>query len=89
LGLALVRWQGEYRGVTTVWIRWATLDGILLPTPRELAEEAQQKAEEAQQKAEAAQQKAEAAQQKAEAAEEKAERLAAKLRELGINPESL
>jgi hypothetical protein len=75
LGLALVRWQGEYRGVTTVWIRWATLDGILLPTPRELAEEAQQKAE--------------AAQQKAEAAEEKAERLAAKLRELGINPESL
>ena len=39
-----------------------------LPTPRELAEEAQQKAEEA---------------------EEKAERLAAKLRELGINPESL
>jgi hypothetical protein len=75
LGLALVRWQGKYRGVTTVWIRWATLDGILLPTPRELAEEAQQKAE--------------AAQQKAEAAEEKAERLAAKLRELGINPESL
>jgi hypothetical protein len=75
LGLALVRWQGEYRGVTTVWIRWATLDGMLLPTPRELAEEAQQKAEEAQ--------------QKAEEAEEKAERLAAKLRELGINPESL
>ncbi|TRU44878.1 MAG: Uma2 family endonuclease [Microcystis aeruginosa Ma_QC_Ch_20071001_S25] len=96
LGLALVRWQGEYRGVTTVWIRWATLDGILLPTERESAEEAQQKAEEAQQKAEEAQQKAEEAQQKAEEAqqkaeeaEEKAERLAAKLRELGINPESL
>jgi Uma2 family endonuclease len=103
LGLALVRWQGEYRGVTIVWIRWATLDGMLLPTPRELAEEAQQKAEEAQQKAEEAQQKAEEAQQKAEEAqqkaeeaqqkaeeaEEKAERLAAKLRELGINPESL
>jgi hypothetical protein len=82
LGLALVRWQGKYRGVTTVWIRWATLDGILLPTERESAEEAQQKAEEAQQKAEEAQ-------QKAEEAEEKAERLAAKLRELGINPESL
>jgi hypothetical protein len=31
----------------------------------------------------------EEAQQKAEEAEEKAERLAAKLRELGINPESL
>ncbi len=73
--LALVRWQGEYRGVTTVWIRWATLDGMLLPTERELAEAAQQKAEEAQ--------------RKAEKAEEKAKRLAAKLRELGINPESL
>ncbi len=61
LGLALVRWQGEYRGVTAVWIRWVTLDGMLLPTARELAEEAQQKAE----------------------------LMAAKLRELGINPESL
>ena len=81
LGLALVRWEGEYKGVTAVWIRWATLEGMLLPTPQELAEEAQQKAEEAQQKAEEAQ-------QKAEEAEKKAERLAAKLRELGINPEN-
>jgi hypothetical protein len=61
LGLALVRWQGDYKGVTATWIRWATLEGMLLPTPQELAEEAQQKAE----------------------------RLAAKLRELGINPESV
>jgi Uma2 family endonuclease len=28
LGLALVCWQGEYRGVTAVWLRWATLDGV-------------------------------------------------------------
>jgi Uma2 family endonuclease len=68
LGLALVRWQGDYKGVTAVWIRWATLEGVILPTPQEVAQEAQQKAEEAQQKA---------------------ERLAAKLRELGINPESV
>jgi len=61
LGLALVLWQGDYKGVTATWIRWATLEGMLLPTPQELAEEAQQKAE----------------------------RLAAKLRELGINPESV
>jgi hypothetical protein len=75
LGLALVRWEGDYKGVTAVWIRWATLEGVILPTPQELAQEAQQKAEEAQQKAEEAQQKA--------------ERLAAKLRELGINPENV
>jgi Uma2 family endonuclease len=24
LGLALVRWQGEYKGVEAVWLRWAT-----------------------------------------------------------------
>jgi Uma2 family endonuclease len=89
LGLALVSWEGDYKGVTAVWIRWATLEGVILPTPQELAQEAQQKAEEAQQKAEEAQQKAEEAQQKAEEAQQKAERLAAKLRELGINPESV
>jgi Uma2 family endonuclease len=82
LGLALVRWEGDYKGVTAVWIRWATLEGVVLPTPQELAQAAQQKAQ-------AAQQKAQAAQQKAEEAQEKAERLAAKLRELGINPESV
>ena len=88
LGLALVRWEGQYKGITAVWIRWATLDGMLLPTPQELAKKAEQKAEEAQQKAKKAEQKAEEAQQKAEEAEQKAERMAAKLRELGINPEN-
>jgi Uma2 family endonuclease len=94
LGLALVRWAGEYRGVNTVWLRWTTLEGELLPTPQELArkaqqraEEAQQRAEETQQRAEAAQQRAEQAQHRAEEAQQRAERLAARLRELGIDPE--
>jgi Uma2 family endonuclease len=73
LGLALVRWTGEYRGVTTVWLRWATLAGVLLATSQELAQEAQQKAEEAQQQMEEAQQQMEEAQQKAEEAQQKAE----------------
>jgi hypothetical protein len=73
LGLALVRWAGEYRGVNTVWLRWTTVEGELLATPQELTEEAQQRAEEAQQRAEEAQQRA--------------EQLAARLRELGIDPE--
>jgi Uma2 family endonuclease len=38
LELALIRWSGTYRGVTTVWLRWATLQGQVLPTGRELAE---------------------------------------------------
>lgn len=52
LGLALVQWHGIYKGVETVWIRWATLEGELLPTPQEVAEFAQQRATQAQQRAE-------------------------------------
>lgn len=54
LGLALVYWTGLYADTTTVWLRWVTLDGVLLPTDRELAEQAQQLAEIAQQRAELA-----------------------------------
>lgn len=35
LGLKLVRWEGVYEGLLNVWLRWATLDGVLLPTPEE------------------------------------------------------
>ncbi|NCJ06479.1 Uma2 family endonuclease [Synechococcales cyanobacterium C] len=87
LQLALVRWSGDYRGIETVWLRWATLEGDLLPTAQELAMAAQQQAETAQQQAEAAQQQAEAAQQQLEATQQRADRLAQRLRELGIDPE--
>lgn len=68
LGLALVRWEGSYRGVSTTWLRWATLDGEILPTSPEFAEQAQQQAL---------------------LVQEKNDRLAAKLRELGLDPEQL
>ncbi len=42
LNLKLVRWQGEYKGVETIWLRWATPQGDLLPTERELSQKAQQ-----------------------------------------------
>ncbi|MGH9768255.1 MAG: Uma2 family endonuclease [Blastocatellia bacterium] len=61
LGLSLVKWEGEYQGVRAQWLRWATLDGQVLPTPEEVAEQESQRAE----------------------------RLAAKLRELGIDPDTL
>lgn len=35
LGLALQRWQGNYKGIEATWLRWATLEGELLPTPEE------------------------------------------------------
>ncbi|AFZ44294.1 protein of unknown function DUF820 [Halothece sp. PCC 7418] len=68
LGLALVQWFGTYKDVETVWLRWETLEGELLPTERELSQQAQQQAQQAQQKN---------------------EKLAAKLLELGIDPDEL
>ncbi|MCY7408021.1 MAG: hypothetical protein LH631_11785, partial [Alkalinema sp. CAN_BIN05] len=38
--LELVKWDGEYYGVSTIWLRWADRDGNLIPTQRELKEEA-------------------------------------------------
>ena len=35
MGLALQRWQGNYKGIDATWLRWATLEGELLPTPEE------------------------------------------------------
>ena len=52
LGLALIRWSGTYRGVTAVWLRWATLQGQILPTGRELAERERLRAEQEHQRAE-------------------------------------
>jgi Uma2 family endonuclease len=96
LDLALVRWQGLYKGVEAVWLRWETPEGVLLLTPQELADRAQQKAQQAQQEAQQAQHEAQQAQQEAQQAQheaqqaqQKADRLAAKLREMGIDPEKI
>ena len=51
LGLALVQWKGIYKGVEAVWLRWETPEGKLLPTERELREQAETKAQQAETKA--------------------------------------
>ncbi len=48
LELALRPWRGEFRSVDGQWLRWETLEGKLLPTGAEMAEQAQQQAQEAQ-----------------------------------------
>lgn len=73
LHLTLTRWQGWYMDTEALWLRWATLDGAILPTAAEQAMKAQQQAMEAQQQATAAQQQAEAAQQQAAAAQQQAQ----------------
>lgn len=72
LGLALVRWQGVFKEVEALWLRWATLDGVLLPTDREERNQAREQAEREQQRAERERQRA--------------EQLATRLRELGVDP---
>jgi Uma2 family endonuclease len=62
LGLWLRRWEGRYRDVPAVWLRWASEHGELLPTEAE-----QEKARAEQEKARAEQEKARAEQEKARA----------------------
>ena len=45
LKLALVRWPGIYSGVETIWLRWATLSGEVLPTAQETSVQQAQRAE--------------------------------------------
>lgn len=89
LGLSLRLWVGSYENIYRLWLRWFSASGELILTPSEQTIQAQQQAIQAQQQTIQAQQQAIQAQQQARLAEEKAERLAAKLRELNIDPENL
>jgi Uma2 family endonuclease len=98
LGLGL--WQGEYLGIACKWLRWIDARGQWIPTPLEQAEQQREQAEQRtvqaeQEKAQAEQQRKQAEQRTAQAEREReqarheAARLAAKLRELGIDPNNL
>ncbi|MBZ8180375.1 Uma2 family endonuclease [Oscillatoria salina] len=86
LGYWLGTWEGTIDRETAVWLRFYDESGNLVPLPEEAA---QREAEMAQQEAQAAQQQAQAAQQQAQAAQQQAQALAAKLREMGIDPDNL
>jgi Uma2 family endonuclease len=79
-------WQGSYQGTEGLWLRWYDGHGNWAATPREQAEQnAEQSAQLASQERERAEQSAQLAAQE----RERAETLAAKLRELGIDPTAL
>ncbi len=84
LNLALVRWQGDYHGIDALWLRWATCEGILLPTPQEHAMEAQRQAFEAEKQASEAQKQASEAQKQASEAQKQASEALQKASELEI-----
>lgn len=81
VGIGVTLWTGTYEGMTREWLRWVDEDGNLLITGQELAERAVEQAE-----VEA--RRAEAEAQRAEAEAQRAAQLAAKLRELGVDPDT-
>ena len=74
-GLSLVLWEGEFEGVRERWLRWQDSEGNLILTGAERAEIETRRAE------------SEA--KRAESETKRAEALAQKLRELGIDPDSI
>jgi Uma2 family endonuclease len=74
--------RGNYSGVTREWLYWYNQQGQRYPTPQEWIRQEAQYAEQATQRAE---QEAQRAEQEAQ----RAERLAAKLRELNIDPDNI
>jgi hypothetical protein len=78
-GLWLQLWDGAYEGQTDRWLRWALEDGVIIPTG---AERAKIEAKRAQSESRRADVEAERA--RVETA--RADALAARLRELGIDP---
>ncbi|MEM6591464.1 MAG: Uma2 family endonuclease [Cyanobacteria bacterium P01_C01_bin.73] len=82
VGLGLGRDRGVHLGYEREWLYWYSETGDRLPTPEELAQQAQANADRAQTEAQRAQMQAEQAQSRAE-------QLAEKLRSLGIDPDSV
>lgn len=93
LGLRLQLWRGTFEGFEDEWIRWFTDDNrIMLPSAEELdaaLAETQKHREIAEMVAEQERDRANTERERANTERERAEALAQKLRELGINPESL
>jgi Uma2 family endonuclease len=103
LGVALGIWHGLFWNETAPWLRWYDTQGNLLPIGEERAEQERLRAEAERLKAVAERERAEAERERAEAERERAEaerlradeqqrraeHLAARLRELGVDPAAI
>ncbi|WP_017720356.1 Uma2 family endonuclease [Kamptonema formosum] len=79
LGFWLGTWEGTIDRETAVWLRFYDREGNLVLLPEEAA----------QQRAERERQRAEQAQEQAEQERQRAERLAAQLRAMGVDPDTV
>lgn len=82
MGVELGIWQGDYANQILPWLRWWDAEGNLLLSGDERAKQEAQRADDEAQRAEQETQRANDEAQRAE-------RMAAKLRELGINPDDV
>ncbi|HSX77853.1 MAG TPA: Uma2 family endonuclease, partial [Candidatus Saccharimonadia bacterium] len=82
-------WQGKFEDREDIWLRWCDREGQMLLTGAERAEQEHQRAEQEHQRAEQEHQRAEQERVMRQQAQEQAERLAARLRELGIEPDQV
>lgn len=82
LGLRLTLWDGVFEDHYDTWLRWCDAEGNLLQTGEEHAADERLARREAEERASEAE-------ERATEAEERAVRLAAKLRELGLNPDEV
>jgi Uma2 family endonuclease len=96
LGLGIGYERGDYGGVTREWLYWYDENNQRYPTPTEWVKQEQQrtqleidKTRQAQAESERAQAESKRAQAESEQARELVARLAAKLRDLGIDPDEV
>lgn len=73
VGLGVTLWRGEYENMDFEWLRWVDKRGRMIPTGQEYGQQARQRTRQAR--------------QRAQGERERSNRLAAKLRELGIDPD--
>ena len=93
IGLGLKLWDGEYEGHHDTWVRWCDLNGNLVPTGKERADDEKRRADDEQRRADDEQRRADDEkhraddeQRRAAAKEARILRLEAQLQELGQEP---
>lgn len=89
LQLGLTLWEGPYEGKHDTWLRWTDEHGVVIPTGKERADQAEVQVGQAHQRAEQERLEKEQAFQQLAQARQHAERLAALLRQLGHEPPPL
>jgi Uma2 family endonuclease len=87
LGLGL--WDGSYKEMERLWLRWYDKTGNWISTPEEQEIKEREKVGQVEQQLNEERQRAEQAEQQLNEERQRAERLAAKLRKLNIDPNEL